>query len=279
MTSRAVAFGLSMTFLVAVVVFAQADPVTLEKLHKGEKYGRHTRAKIMARRLTAQAEQQSVERVVEARKKYQARLEELREFYKDQGNADALRRVNAEIEDLKNSRKFRYQNWEDVLPDLSAETANEKADELLKKAHKLRGGRNPFNRDQRYRKATKIYREILEKFPRSTAVEHAAFALGEIHSSSAIGEYKRAVRFYELCYLARPQSTYAPLYCAARVLDNDLADYDSACRYYYMTSKIHESTSARKKALKRLRTLQEVGYGSDFVEAAAEAQAEKKENK
>ena len=66
---------------------------------------------------------------------------------------------------------------------------------------------------------------------------------------------------------------------AARVLDNDLADYDSACRYYYMTSKIHESTSARKKALKRLRTLQEVGYGSDFVEAAAEAQAEKKENK
>ncbi len=268
---RIVPAGVILALCMASAVWAQtADPVTLEKLHEGEQYGRHTRAKILARKLTSDTQAKEVAAVHEAREAYRKALEELRDSFEEQGNAEGLRRVKAELEDLENSRHFTYQYWEDKLPELAAEEPNEKARELLVEADDLRTAFNPFNRGDRYRKAADLYRRILQEYPRSTAVEGAAYGLGEIYSSASVGEYNRAVRFFELCYIAKPSSELDPLYAAAEVLCDDLADYQNAARYYYMSSKLSPDEDVREDSLDRLKELQEDGYGRSFTDEPAE---------
>ena len=275
---RGIPASIILVLCMTSVVWAQAaDPVTLEKLHEGEQYGRHTRAKILARKLTSDTQANKVAAVHEAREAYRKALEDLRDSFEEQGNAEGLRRAKAELEDLENSRHFTYQYWEDKLPELSAEEPNEKAQELLIEADDLRTAFNPFNRGDRYRKVAELYRQILQEYPRSQAVEGAAYGLGNIYSSASVGEYKRAVRFFELCYLAKPNSKLDPLYAAAEVLCHDLADYQNAARYYYVSSKLSPDEDIREDSLERLEELQEDGYGRSFTDEPVEDEADAEE--
>ena len=143
-------------------------------------------------------------------------------------------------------RKFTYQYWEDRLPEVRMGPYNEAADALLIKANSLRRTINPIGKKDRLLSAIRIYRKILEEYPNSAAVEPAAFGLGECFSHSLIGDYRRSVKFYEMCYIANGKSDHDPLYRAAKVLDSQLSDYDTACKYYEMAAKTSSSGWSRR---------------------------------
>ena len=102
--------------------------------------------------------------------------------------------------------------------------------------------------------------------PNSTAVDSAAFGLGEIYSSGSVDEYRRAVVFYELAYLSNKDIKHEALYHAAKVCDDDLAAYEDAARYYWLASHKGISAITRQKAAMRLKQLQKKGYGRAYAE-------------
>ena len=279
MRMHSIATVAALAFLTAAVALAQVDPETLERLHKGEKYGEYTRAKITVRRLSAKSEEKHVERIVKARAEYQASLEALEKLYEDQGAAEGLRRVKAEMDDFKSAHQFTYQYWEDRLPELTVKEKNAAADKMLLQADELRKSLNPFNRRKRCKAATKLYRQILVEYPSSTASAPAAYGMGEVCASMTMGEYRRAVKFFELCYVADPASALEPLYRAARVLDSDLADHDGAARYYYMTSKLSPKASVRRRALRRLSELHAAGFGWEYRDQEPSKKTDKETDK
>ena len=118
-------------------------------------------------------------------------LEELRNYYKLRGYARKLRDVTAELEDLRKVRRFAYQHWEERL-ELSAEKVVPAADKLLLEAARAAKGFNPFTRGDRLRRAAQKYQKVLINYPNSTAVDDAAFELGEIsarHSRARSSTY------------------------------------------------------------------------------------------
>ena len=262
--------------LVGAVVWAEVDPVTLENIPEGEKYTKRMAAEMIAKQATTADEQNQVDAVVQARAVYVKSLEELREYYKSQGNAMGLRKAEAEIEDIKNARQFVFIHWEDKLPALRATEDVAEANALLAEADKLLKAKNPFKRKENKEKAIALYQEILQKHPTSTAVDSAAFGLGEAHASSSIGKYRRAVRFYELCYLANPKTQNDSLYRAAQVCDKDLTDYENAARYYWMASRLGQSVVSRRMAKTRLAQLKSKGFGVTYGDPKPEKSKKEK---
>ena len=276
MTRGAVVSAIVLVLLVSTLAWAGVCPLCLRQIPDGEKYCNRHKAEVLAKRVSSQEEKKLVDQATEARDQHVAALENLSKFYENRGHAEGLRKIQAELQDLREARKFTYVNWEDTLPELSATTASPQADALLKEADALRKNVNPFGRGKRLREAAAKYQEILLKYPSSTAVDSAAFGLGEVHSSSAVGEYKRAVGFFELCHRANPNTEHDALYRAAQVSDADLADYENAARFYWMASSASRSGYSRQVSGIRLRQLQKKGFGTSYAsEEKEEATPEK----
>ena len=275
MRTRSAVCGMILALAFSAVVYAGVCPLCLQQIPDGEKYCERHKAELLAQRISSQEEKQLVDALVEARETYHQQLKALKVFYEERGNADGLHRVSAELDDAKDARKFAYQNWEDSLPELSATEPSPEADALLAEADKLRKSFNPFNRGSRLKSAAEKYQQILIDHPNSTAVDSAAFGLGEVYSSGAVGEYERAVKFYELAYLANPKTPHDTLYRAAQVCDSDLADYECAARFYWLAHGVSGVTKTRIFASRRLRQLQKAGFGTSYtLGEAAPAQDE-----
>ena len=195
-------------------------------------------------------------------------------FYEERGDADGLRRVQEELQDLDSARKLVHQNWEETLPELSATTPTAQADKLLVEADALRKKWNPLKRGENHRAAALKYKELLQKYPDSTAVDSAAFGLGEIHSGGSLKDYERAVNFFELAYLANENTAHEALYRAAQVCDGDRADYENAARFYWLASQKGVGAITRQKAAMRLKALQKRGYGAAYAPAEETASEE-----
>ena len=263
--------------LAGALVWAAVCPVCLKQIPEGEKYCARHKAAQRVKQMSSQEEKKLAEQLEAARAQYITSLEQLQAFYEGRRDALGLQKVNAELEDMRKVRQFSYHQWEDSLPELSATTPTPEADKLLKEADTIRIQINPFNRARRLREAARKYQEILQKYPTSTAVDEAAFGLGEIYSNSSVGEYKRAVRFYELSYLANPESMLDPLYRAARVCDSDLAAYEDAARFYWVVIEAGRSIYTRNMSARRLRQLQMRGFGTSYVIEEEPAQEPKTE--
>jgi len=272
MTRRMGVGGLLLTMALVATAWAGVCPLCLKQIPEGQKYCERHQKEILAARATAREEVQRVEAVNAARAEYRARLEELRDFYEERGDALALRRVEKELGRLAQGERFPAR-WEDTLPELSASQDDPEANRLLAEADELRKGLNPFSRARRFREAAARYQTILMEHPNSTAVDDAAYGLGEIYSSGAVREYRRAVRLYELCYRSNPETPHDALFRAAQVCDGDLADYERAAHFYWLAYRTSKSGLTRKRAKFRLGQLQKKGFGKDYtVEPPQEAQ-------
>jgi len=266
MTSRMAVSGIAIMLLVGVAAYAAVDPDTLEQIPEGQKHSRRQIARMMARQVSPEKEQRLADAVAKAREDYLKSLEELRDYYKKQANARGLRMADAELEDVSIARHFVYVRWEDKLAEVSATREDPDANKLLAEADKLRKGFSPFGRAGRRRKAARLYEEIIQKHPKSAAVDSAAYGLAEVYRSGSFGEYRRAVRFYEMCYLANPNTKHDALFKAAQVCDTDLTDYENAARYYWMASKLGVTGYSRQYSRMRLKQLREKGFGASLAE-------------
>lgn len=261
---RKVLSALFIVLFIGALAGAAVCPKCLKQIPDGEKYCERHKAEAMAEEASSDEELKHVDAVITSRAEYLENLEALRDFYEGRGNAQGLRKVQAELEDIKETRQFVYLHWEDKLPELSSTEESAEANTLLLDADKLRKTMNPFKRKANVRKAVETYRQILEDYPTSTASDHAAFGAAEAMASSVFGEYRRAVRLYELCYLANPKTEHDALFRAAQVCDNDLTDYETAARYYWMASKLGVSVYSRQYASSRLKQLQKRDFGTMY---------------
>ena len=264
MTLRKVVASLCAALLVCAVSWAAVCPLCLQQIPDGEKYCARHKAEILAETLTAGEEQKIADDAMRARAAYEAKLAALETYYESRGNAERLIQVRKERKDEAESRHFEYVHWEDRLPELSATTEIPEATQLLKEADSTRTAINPFNRGDRYKQAAVQYQQILIQYPNSTAVDSAAFALGEIYSSSVVGEPARAVKLYKLAYLANPETRNDAVYRAAQVCDNDLSEYEHAAHYYWLAAKQGKSLLTRKEAAFRLGQLQKKDFGTSY---------------
>jgi len=265
MISRATLAGLVGVLFIGAAAWAGVDPLTLEQIPEGQKYSQRTLAELQAKRMNTREEGEKVGAVMQTRAAYLTTLEALKVFYVERGNAEGLRKVSAEIEDLRKARQFVSMNWEETLGELTTTRQTAEADKVLADADKLRKGINPFTKTARLREAAELYKKILLEYPNSTATHAAAFHLGEIHGTGSIGEYNRAVKFYELSYLANPEGEFDPLFKAAQVCDRDLTDYERAARYYWLGTRMGRSVYTRQFSRTRLGQLQAKGFGTQYT--------------
>jgi len=264
MTWRRAILSVCGALLACAVSWAAVCPLCLREIPDGEKYCARCKAEMLARTLTAGEEQKLADEVMRARADYEARLAALEKYYEDRGNAERLIQVRKEVQDEAEARHFEYVYWEDRLPELSATVEVPEATQLLKEADATRTAINPFSRGDRYKEAAVKYRQILIQYPNSTAVDSAAFGLGEVYSSSIVGEPARAVKFYKLAYLANPNTPHDAVYRAAQVCDNDLSEYEHAAYYYWLAAKRGHSLLTRKEAAFRLGQLQKKDFGTSY---------------
>jgi TolA-binding protein len=264
MTWRKVVASLCAALLVCAVSCAAVCPLCLQQIPDGERYCARCKAQMLAEKLTSGEEQKLADDAMRARAAYEAKLAALETYYESRGNAERLIQVRKERKDEAESRHFEYVHWEDRLPELSATNEVPEATGLLKEADATRTAINPFNRGDRYKQAAVQYQQILIKYPNSTAVDSAAFGLGEIYSSSVVGEPARAVKLYKLAYLANPETRNDAVYRAAQVCDNDLSEYEHAAHYYWLAAKQGKSLLTRKEAAFRLGQLQKKDFGTSY---------------
>ena len=258
------AAALGAVLVTGAAAWANVCPMCLQQIPDTEKYCVRHKAEQVAKVNTASEEKKLMADLVQARKDYQDRLDKLKTFYKDRGNFEGMRRVDKEITDYAKVELFSNVLWESQLPELGATQESAEATALLADADALRSGGNPFTRSSRYGDAAAKYRQILEKYPKSTATSGAAWGLGEIYSSGSYKEYARAVRFYDMCYLVNPGTDHDALYRAAQVSDGELNDYETAARYYWLAARMGKSQFVRDHAASRLATLKKNGYGASY---------------
>lgn len=255
--------------LIGSAAWAAVCPLCLEQIPDGEKLCARHKAELAARAASAGEEERLIEALAASRQQYEKDLKALEEYYKIRGSAEGLNKIQAEVKSFEETRHFTDMNWEDKLPMLEATTENPEANKLLADADVLVGKWNPVGRGSRIKEAATKYQEILIKYPTSTVVDDAAYALGDIYSGGSVREYSRGVRFYELAYLSNPAGMTKALFRAAQVCDDDLAEYESAARFYWMASKADSSAVVRKRASVRLKSLQKGGFGKTYSDAPA----------
>jgi len=265
MTWRSVVASACAALLACAVSWGAVCPLCLQEIPDGEKYCARHKAEMVAETLAAGEEQKLADEVMRARADYEAKLAALEKYYESRGNAERLIQVRKEVRDEAEAPHFTYVYWEDRLPDLSATTEVPEATDLLKAADATRTSINPLNRGDRLKTAAVEYQQILLQYPNSTAADSAAFGLGEIYSSSRVGEPARAVKFYKLAYLANPDHPKNDaVYRAAQVCDDDLSEYEHAAYYYWLAAKRGKSFLTRKQAAFRLGQLQKKGFGTSY---------------
>jgi hypothetical protein len=175
-----------------------------------------------------------VEKLLTARKEYEASLKRLWQHYTQSG--DKLRQKWAEGELMAYHLMFKPSYNLDVHdvppPTLTATTNVREANELYRMAMEYKGKGSGDEYVLNMRRAEVLLREILEKHPNSDKIPEVAYQLAEIYESRAYRQHDRAARYYERSFQwARGSRTDARLK-AAVLYDRQLNERSKAITLY-----------------------------------------------
>lgn len=182
----------------------------------------------------ATSDVEQVEKLLTARKEYEAGLKRLWQHYSSAG--DKLRQKWAEEELMAFHLMFKPSynlDVHDVPPPTLAATTNVKeANELYRTAMEYKGKGSGNEYILNMRRAEVLLREILEKYPNSDKIPEVAYQLAEMYESRAYRQYDRAARYYERSFQwARGSRTDARLK-AAILYDRQLNERSKAIALY-----------------------------------------------
>ena len=160
-----------------------------------------TAAEPIGRPASAQ-DAQLVERVVAARKEYQASLAALYAHYAKVGDK---KRADWAAEELKNYHltlkpSYRLDILDVPAKDLKPTENIREANELYRQAmtYKDSGFGNDYTLNQR--RTELLLQEVLRKYPNSDKIASVAYQLGDVYSSGAYEQYERAAAYFTRSY-------------------------------------------------------------------------------
>ncbi len=197
-----------------------------------------------------------VQRVLAARKEYLASLRDLLQHYRQVGDSRKARWVEEELRGFSRGSHPVYRLDLD-LPSASLRPTREiaEANELYRWAMSLKDrGVGPEYQDNQ-RRAELLLQDLLTRFPDSTRIVEAAYALGELYESRAFRQFERAAAYYERCVLWDPATRSDARLRVARIYDRDLRDRARAIEWYRQVIEHDPSPSRRQEAQRRLSEL------------------------
>ena len=182
----------------------------------------------------ATSDVEAVEKLLLARKDYEASLKKLWQHYST--NGDKLRQKWVEDELMAYHLMFKPSYNLDVHdvppPTLQATTNVREANELYRMAMEYKGKGTGTEYILNMRRAEVLLREILEKYPNSDKIPEVAYQLAQMYESRAYNQFDRAARYYERSFQwARGSRTDARLR-AAMLYDRQLNERSKAILLY-----------------------------------------------
>ena len=209
-----------------------------------------------------------VENLVMHRLAYLRTLADLRIYYEQHGYAHKEYWASHEMDGLEAVNMFRYLMDAEIPADgLRPQASIPDADVLYEKGLALmnQGGHGvpALYRQDKMVQAAKVFRSLIEAYPKSDKIDDAAFMCGEIHKEYLPGQERIAVRWYERAWTWDPQTPHAARFQAAVVYDYRLHDRDKALELYqavlkdevsdrtnvrFATRRIHELTKSDRSA-------------------------------
>lgn len=206
-----------------------------------------------------------VEEVLTNRARYHRSLEQLRAYYESRGYATKEQWARYELDGLKNVKAFRYMADAEVPTQaLRASESISEADALYDKGLELmrRGGHGVpiLYRENLMVQASKVFQELVERFPSSDKIDDAAFMLGEIHKEYLPDQEPIAVKWYERAWTWNPDSPHPARFQAAVVYDYRLHNRDRALELYQEV--VQKETAVQSNVRFAMRRIGELTEGN-----------------
>jgi TolA-binding protein len=200
-----------------------------------------------------------VERLLAARREYQASLEQLRAFYQKGGDFERARWAEEELKLYHRIAKQAYRLELDVPPPtLQASQNIPEANELYRRAMSYKekvwtSWGNDYADNQH--RAEILFQQLLTSYPQSDKIDDAAYQLGDIYEGKVYRQYRRAAQYFERCFEWNPNTQFDARLRAARVYDRQLKERGRAIELYREVVT-HETDQKRlQEAQKRLAEL------------------------
>lgn len=198
-----------------------------------------------------------VERVLAARKEYQASLVSLYQHYEKTADKGRMKWVEEELKTFHMMSKPSYRlDINDVPPaTLEAKTNIKEANQLYVDAmkYKDKGGGNEYTLNQR--RAEILLQEILQKYPSSDKIADVAYQLGDLYESKSFKQYDRAAAYFERSFQWRKGVRSDALMRAAYIYDRLLNERTKAIELYREEIQNDTEPARLKEAEKRLADL------------------------
>lgn len=193
---------------------------------------------------SAQMEVTLAEEVMAKRDAYLKELEKIQSFYEQAGNQLKLEWVQKELKWLSAAPRYRYILQAEVAGDTLVATVNipkatalyNEGMELYNKAYLSPVLFGPpktviFGASKKkLRLALSKFNELIQEYPTSDKIDDAAYMCGKIHEYHK--DYSIAVLYYKRCFQWNPDTSSAPRYKAAKLLDYQLRKRDEALNLY-----------------------------------------------
>jgi len=204
----------------------------------------------------ARSDFELVERLLAARRDYQAALEQLRTQYMNSGDMERSRWAEEELRQFHRIPKQAYSLELDVPPPtLQASQNIYEANELFRRAmtYKDKGWGDSYTDNQR--RAEILLQQLLTNYPQSDKIGDAAYQLGDLYEGKAYKQYRRAAQYYERAYQWNTNTNSDARLRAARIYDRQLTERPKAIEIYRLVVAHDTDPKRIYEAQKRLTEL------------------------
>ena len=197
-----------------------------------------------------------VQKLIAARKDYQATLEQLRQIYLHAGDVERARWAEDELRQYHRIPKYAFRLDLDVPPPtLTGQTNVTEANQLFIRAMSYKDKGWGADSVDNQRRAEILFQELLSKYPHSNKISDAAYMLGDIYEKPPYKMFRRAAAYFERCFQWNGNTTHDARLRAARLYDRQTIDRARAMELYReVTTHTHDAKQLQE-AERRLKEL------------------------
>jgi tetratricopeptide (TPR) repeat protein len=197
-----------------------------------------------------------VERLLAARKEYQATLETLRAHYIGTGDVERARWAEEELVQYHRINKYFFRlELELPPPTLQGNYNIPEANALFLQAIKYKDhGYGQDYIDNQHR-AELLFQQLLTNYPQSDKISDAAYWLGDIYESKPFRQYDRAAAYFERCFQWNPKTHFDARMRAARLYERYQNERGHALDIYRNITQVEVDPKRLEEAQKKVTEL------------------------